>query len=143
VDTTSAVDATERSAVPPAFHQLGPLAGPVVEHEALRRADQLAVHHPRRESVDLARHQQDTDLVEQVESLIDLTVEDLQSGGGDPPDHDSRRDAEPASELDRQCRLHARCIHVATHEALVCANHRDHRVGGGLAMPVQQPFGAL
>src|SRR5688500_8306901 len=40
VDTTSTIDAADRGAVAPALHHLGPLPGPVVTCQTLRRTDQ-------------------------------------------------------------------------------------------------------
>ena len=49
----------------------------------------------------------DTDLVEQLEPLVDVAVEDPDPGGGDPPDDDRRRNPETFAEVDRQRRLRA------------------------------------
>ena len=126
--------------MPPAVHHFGPVAGPVVKGESLRRADQLAIHHPRRRRVDSARHRRaptsssrsspsstwPSKIVTRAAATRPITT------AGSTP-----RRPPP----DRQRQLRARPIDVAAHDTLVGANDRDHGVGGGLAMPLQQPLG--
>ena len=101
MDATPAVDPAERRPVSPPIHDVGPLGRHVVESEALRGADQLAVHHPRGQRVDLARHQQGPDLVEQLEALGHGAVVDPHPGARRAPDHHCRQDVEALAELDR------------------------------------------
>ena len=137
VHPAATVDAPDRSPVPPSLHHVGPLAGPLVEGEVLRRADQLAVHHARRELVDLTGHQQRGDLVQHLETLVDATVEDRDPSGSNTPDHHGRLHTEPSTELDRLCRPAPRRVHVAAHEPLVAADHGDDRMGRRFAVPEQ------
>ena len=87
-------DPPDRGAMPPAIHDLGPLVGLVLQRHPLGGADQLAVHHSGGEWIGDPGHQVDGDLVELLEPLVDLTVEDRDACGADPPDHDGRHDTE-------------------------------------------------
>ena len=85
----------------PALHHVGPLDSLIVQREALRRADQLAVHHPRGQRIDFARHQQRRNVVEQAQPLVESTVKDHESGEGHPADNDCWSDPESGAEIDR------------------------------------------
>ncbi len=137
----AAVDPAERGTMAPALHHLGPLLREVVHHQALGGADDLAVHHPRRQRIDLARHQEGADLVEHRESQLDVAVEDGDPRVGGPSDHDRREYTESFSEVDGEFGLLPRRRHVPAHEPLVRAHHRDHCMHRPLDFTIEEPFG--
>ncbi|MCU0274599.1 MAG: hypothetical protein MUE34_15330, partial [Acidimicrobiales bacterium] len=116
MDPAPSADPADGVAGTPSGHDLGPLHGSVVEGEPLRRADELAVHHPGGEWIDLAGHQQHGDLVEVLDPAFEVAVEDPDTGTGDPADHDGGEHAEPFAEPDGECRLRACAVEVAAEE---------------------------
>ena len=128
--------------MPPVLHHVGPLDRAVVERESLCRADQLAVHHPRREGIDLARREEGCDLVELRQPAHEVALEQREASERNPADHHRRGDAEPDAEIDGLRPLLAHRRHVAAHEALIRSHCRDQRVCRRLGQPHQQRLGA-
>ena len=143
MDAAPTVDPADRRSVAPALHDLGPLAGPVGQHEPLGRADELAVHHPGGQRIGTARHEKRRDLVELVESLGHAALEDGHPCGCHPTDHHGRRHIETLAELDRPRRFEPCRRHVAGHEPLVGADHRDDRVRGCVVVSFRQALRPL
>ena len=134
-------DATDGRTGTPVIHHLGPLARHVVEREPLRGAHELAVHHPGRERVGAARHQERTDLIEVRQTTLEIAGEDPESTGCDPADHHRRDHTGLRPELDRHDRLRPCGLHVAAHEPFVRARHRHQRVRGRALVPGEQLLG--
>jgi hypothetical protein len=141
VDAAPAVEPTEGGAVPPPVHGFRPLAGHVVEGQALRGADQLAQHHPAGEGVDRARHEQGTDLVELLEALGDPALQDRDAGAGRAADDLGGGGGQAPAERDGQVGLPASRGHVAAHEALVGADGGDDGVDRALVVALEQALG--
>ena len=124
------------------LHHIGPLRGEVGHQQPLRRADDLAVHHPGRERVGGTGHEEGTDLVEEFESDIEIAGEDRQASAARPPDHHGGRDIEALAQFDCGIGVHTRLVHRPTHEALVRPHHGDHRPHRMVPGSLEMAFGA-
>src|SRR6185503_1631192 len=75
VDATAPVQAADGAHLGPALHGPGPLLRQIVLRERLQRAHDLAVDHPGRHRIDLAREHRDAGLVEGLEPVADLAAD--------------------------------------------------------------------
>ena len=78
VHATAPMEAPDRIRPAPSLHRFGPLLGDVVLRESLQGADELAVHQPGRERIELPGDRRHSHLVEQRQAFRDIAVQDAQ-----------------------------------------------------------------
>ena len=113
VHAAATVEPAVGSTRAPQVHRLGPLLGAVVLGQPLQGADDLAVHHPDGQGIELAGHHAHRGLVQEFEPVVDLAVEDHQPGGRHPAQGGGHRDPLAGAEVDRLPRPAAGAVGVA------------------------------
>ena len=78
VHAAAPMEASDGIGLAPALHRLGPLLGHVVLRESLQRADELAVHEPGRERIEIPGDRRHSRLVEQRQTFLDIAAQDAQ-----------------------------------------------------------------
>jgi hypothetical protein len=123
----------------PPLHGLGPLLCGVVLREPLQGADELAVHEPGRERIEVPGDRRHSHFVEQRQTSLDIAVQDAQPRRRHPPDR-ARRSFTPRAPLDRPLGPPPSALEVARQHPLVRADDRKPRVRGRLLLTLEKAF---
>ena len=139
VDAAAPVQAPDGVRLAPALHRLGPLLGEVVLRESLQGADELAVHEPGRERIEVPGDRRHPHFVEQRQTFLDLAVQDAQPSRRHSSDGARRR---LALRADRDGALGPlpSALEVAGQHPLVRADDREPRVRGRVLLVLEKAF---
>ena len=135
--TAAPVQAPDGVRPAPSLHRLGPLFGDVVLGEPLKSADELAVHEPGRERIEVTGDRRHSHLVEQRQAVRDVAVQDAQPSRRHPPDRACRGVAR-GTDVDGALGPLPSAVEVACEHPLVRAHDRDPGVSGRLVVTVEQ-----
>ena len=86
MNAAAAVEASDGIRLAPPLHRVGPLLRDVVLRESLQGADELAVHEPGRERIEVPGDRRHSHLVKQRQSFLDIAVQDAQPSSRHPSD---------------------------------------------------------
>ena len=139
VHTAAPMQASDGIRPAPSLHRLGPLLGDVVLRQSLQCADELAVHEPGRERIEIPGDRRHTCLVEQRQALLDIAVQDAQPSRRHSSDRARRRFA-PRAHVDGALGPLPSALDVARKHPLVRADDREPRVRGRLVLILEQAF---
>ena len=123
----------------PPLHRLGPLLGDVVLRESLQGADELAVHEPGRERIEVPGDRRHSHFVEQRQTFLDIAVQDAQPSCRHSSDG-ARRSVALRAHLDGALGPLPSALEVAGQHPLVRADDREPRVRGRLLLTLEQAF---
>ena len=123
----------------PSLHRLGPLLGDVVLRESLQGADELAVHQPGRERIEIPGDRRHSHLVEQRQTFLDIAVQDAQPSCRHSSDG-ARRSVAARAHRDGALGPLPSALEVAGQHPLVRADGREPRVRGRLLLTLEKPF---
>ena len=139
VHAAAPVEAPDGIRPAPPLHRLGPLLGDVVLREPLQGADELAVHEPGRERIEVPGDRRHSRFVEQRQTFLDIAVQDAQPSCRHSSDG-ARRSVAPRAHLDGALGPLPSALDVAGQHPLVRADDREPRVRGRLLLTLEQAF---
>ena len=124
----------------PPLHRVSPLLRDVVLRQSLQGADELAVHDPGRERIEVPGDRRHPDLVEQRQSFRDITVQDAQPSTRHPSDG-AGRGVVLRAHFDRTLGPLPGALDVADQHPLVRSDDRQPRVRRRLLLTLEQMLG--
>lgn len=139
MDPAAPVETPDGIRPAPSLHRLRPLLRQVVQRKPLQCADELAVHDPGREWIEIPGDRGYPHLVEQRQTLRDFAVEDEEARFCHPPDGTRRRVALRAYG-DRTPRPISSAGQVAGEHPLVGTNDRKPCVRRRLVLTLEEPL---
>ena len=141
MDAAQAVEAAGRVPTAPALHGGGPFLGFVVLGEPLERADRAAVQECGAHGVEFPGQRGDGRLVQDGESLLEVSLEDEDAGLGVATQDPGRRNAEPRPDVDGPAGVLQGSIEVAGQDGRPGEEHRELTMDRRVRMVDQQVLG--
>ncbi len=139
VHAAAPMEAPDGIRAAPPLHRVGPLLRDVVLRESLQGADELAVHQPGRQRIEVPGDRRHSHLVKQRQSFRDIAVEDAQPSCRHPSDG-ARRSVARGAHFDGALGPLPSPLDVAGQHPLVRSDGCQPSVRGRLLLTLEQLF---